>query len=186
MQLATARLTLRDFTADDWPAVLAYQRDPRYLRYYEWTERTPEDVRAFVGLFLAQQQERPRLRFQPAIVLTATGELIGNCGVRRSSAGSPVAELGYEIAPDRWGHGYATEAARAMLTFAFDELRVHRVAAWCVADNAGSIRVLQKLGMRREGHLRETEQYKGRWWDTLVFALLEPEWRALSSGQRPV
>lgn len=181
MQLNTDRLTLRDFMADDWPAVLAYQREARYLRYYAWTDRTAEDVQAFVGMFLAQQQERPRLRFQLAVTLRQTGELIGNCGVRKSSAGAMTAELGYEIAPAQWGCGYATEAARAMVAFAFDELGVHRVAAWCVADNTGSIRVLEKVGMRQEGCLQETDFYKGRWWDTLVFAVLEPEWRALYS-----
>jgi RimJ/RimL family protein N-acetyltransferase len=176
MQLTTPRLTLREFTPGDWPAVLAYQSDPHYLRYYEWTERTPEAVRQFVGVFLAQQRERPRSRYQLAVTLTATGELIGNCGVRLPAAGAPAAELGYEIAPAQWGHGYATEAARAMVAFAFVGLKVHRVAAWCVADNAGSIGVLRKLGFRQEGHLRQREFYKGKWWDTLVWAVLHDEW----------
>jgi RimJ/RimL family protein N-acetyltransferase len=190
MHLQTPRLTLREFEADDWPAVLAYQSDPRYLRYYEWTERTPETVRQFVGIFLAQQREQPRSRYQLAVTVTATGELIGNCGVRRATADSLDAEMGYEIAPQQWGHGYATEAAQAMLDFAFADLRLHRVAAWCVADNAGSIRVLQKLGLRQEGHLRETDYFKGRWWDTLVWAILRTEWQAnrnrpaMMDGQR--
>lgn len=176
--LHTSRLTLRDFREDDWEAVLAYQRDPRYLRYYEWVDRSPEEVQRFVQMFLRQQHERPRARFQLAVILNDTGELIGNCGVRKASAAALDAEMGYELAPDHWGRGYATEAARAMLAFAFNDLRVHRVAAWCVADNTGSIRVLQKLGMRQEGHLRETDYYKGRWWDTLVWAILRPEWLA--------
>lgn len=183
MNLTTPRLSLREFTADDWPAVLAYQSDPRYLRYYEWTNRTPDDVRQFVAMFLDQQQERPRLRYQLAVTLRATGELIGNCAIRQASVGALDAELGYEIAPDHWGHGYATEAAAAMLGFAFDDLRLHRVAAWCVADNAGSIRVLEKLGLRREGHLRQTDYYKDRWWDTLVWAILRPEWQAARAGR---
>jgi RimJ/RimL family protein N-acetyltransferase len=135
-------------------------------------------------MFLDQQSEQPRLRFQLVVTLRDTGELIGNCGVRKSSADATAAELGYEIAPAWWGHGYATEAARAMVGFAFDALRVHSVAAWCVADNAGSIRVLEKVGLRQEGRLVQTDFYKGRWWDTLVFAVLEPEWRALQSGRR--
>ena len=69
MELLTERLVLREFVADDWAAVLAYQRDARYLRLYEWTERSAEDVRAFVGLFVAQQQEQPRARFQLAVTL---------------------------------------------------------------------------------------------------------------------
>jgi RimJ/RimL family protein N-acetyltransferase len=104
--------------------------------------------------------------------------LIGNCGIRLASAGAHQADLGYELDPDFWGQGYATEAARAMVEFGFTQLRVHRVWSWCVADNAGSAHVLEKLGMQLEGRLRHNEYYKGRWWDTLMFGMLEDEWRA--------
>ena len=97
MLLTTDRLVLREFRATDWPAVLAYQTDPLYLRYYEWTERTPEDVRGFVQRFMAQQQESPRLKFQLAIVLKATEQLIGNCGIRMGSADAREADIGYEL-----------------------------------------------------------------------------------------
>ena len=85
--------------------------------------------------------------------------------------------MGYEIAPEHWGQGYATEAARAILAFGLRELRLHRVWASCVADNLGSARVLTRLGMRLEGRLREAEFYKGRYWDTLIFAILKDEWQ---------
>jgi RimJ/RimL family protein N-acetyltransferase len=85
-------------------------------------------------------------------------------------------DIGYELAPQHWGHGYATEAARAILRFGFTQLRVHRIWSYCVAENTGSAHVLEKLGMRLEGRLREKEFYKGCWWDTLMYALLEQEW----------
>ena len=176
MILTTERLVLREFRATDWPAMLAYQSDPRYLRYYEWTERTPEDVRAFIQRFLDQQQETPRIKFQLAITLKGSDELIGNCGVRMASAGAREADIGYELAPQYWGQGFATEAARAIVQFGFTQLRPHRISAWCIAENAGSVRVLEKLGMRQEGRLREKEYFKGRWWDTLLFAVLDYEW----------
>jgi RimJ/RimL family protein N-acetyltransferase len=178
MQIATDRLILREFAESDWPAVLAYQRDPRYLRYYEWEERTPEAVREFVGRFVAQEASQPRIRFQLAVTLKSTGQLIGNCGIRHDSVGAHEADIGYELAPDHWGHGYATEAARAILEFGFTDLRVHRISAWCVADNVGSARVLEKIGMQPEGRLRDKDRYKGRWWDRLLFAILEEEWRS--------
>jgi RimJ/RimL family protein N-acetyltransferase len=176
MEILTERLRLRDFRTDDWPAVLAYQRDPLYLRYYEWTDRTPEAVREFVDLFVAAQRERPRTRFQLAVELGATGELIGNCGIRMKQPGALEADIGYELAPWHWGHGYATEAARAIVRFGFTELGVHRIWSYCVADNLGSAHVLEKLGMQLEGRLRERDFYKDRWWDTLVFGLLDREW----------
>ncbi len=186
MELRTPRLLLRDFVPGDWPAVLAYQQDPRYLRYYAWTERTPEAVQEFVGWFLAQQQAQPRLKFQFAVTLAATGELIGNCGVRKESADALEASLGYELAPDHWGKGYATEAARAVLAFGFARLGAHRITAECVAENAASAHVLTKIGFQLEGRLREKEFYKGRWWDTLLFAILEPEWRIRATPAQEV
>ena len=83
----------------------------------------------------------------------------------------------YELDPRFWGRGYATEAARAVLAFGMTRLKPHRVWAHCVADNLGSIRVLAKLGLRQEARLREAEYYKARYWDTLIYAILEDEWR---------
>ena len=178
MILATERLVLREFVEDDWPAVLAYQQNPLYLRYYEWTERTPEGAREFVRMFLAQQQQAPRIKFQLAATLKSTGQLIGNCGIRLKSADAREADIGYELDPRYWGQGYATEAARVIVQFGFAQLRLHRIWSWCIAENAGSAHVLEKLGMRQEGHLRENEYLKGRWWDTLLYAILDYEWQA--------
>jgi RimJ/RimL family protein N-acetyltransferase len=182
MQLTTERLILREFTEHDWPDVLAYQTDPLYLCYYEWTERTPDAVQKFVQTFLAQQRERRRTKFQLAMTLKPDGRLIGNCGIRMASPGAREADIGYELSPHYWRRGYATEAARVLLAFGFTDLRLHRIWSRCVADNVGSARVLAKIGMRAEGRLREKEYFKGRWWDTLLFAILDHEWRALSGS----
>ena len=177
MLLETPHLLLREFEPDDWPAVLTYQSDPRYLRLYAWTERTAADVRAFVEAFVASRAAEPRLTVQLAITLRDGGQLIGNCGIRLAEPGVRIGDLGYELSPEHWGRGYATEAARAMVDFAFSELQLHRVWAECVPENTASRRVLEKLGMRREGRLRQTRWYKGRWWDTLLYGILEDEWR---------
>ena len=178
MRILTGRLVLRDFTLDDWPAVLEYQRDPRYLRYYPWTDRTEADAREFVQMFIDQQAERPRRKFQLAITFPDDDRPIGNCGIRRNQANGWEADIGYEIAPKYWGRGYATEVALAIVDFGFWELDLHRLSSWCIADNAASARVLEKVGMRLEGRLRENEYFKGRWWDTLLYGLLKSEWRA--------
>jgi RimJ/RimL family protein N-acetyltransferase len=178
MELVTERLVLREYSADDWPDVLTYQTDPRYLRYYEWTGRTPEAVQAFVQMFLDQQRAQPRTKFQLAVALKSNHRLVGSCGIRVASAGAREGDIGYELSPAYWGQGYATEAARAIVGFGFSELGLHRIWSWCVADNLGSARVLEKLGMRLEGRLRDKAYYKGRWWDRLLFAILEDEWHA--------
>jgi ribosomal-protein-alanine N-acetyltransferase len=183
MEFTTDRLVLREFTLEDWPAVLAYQSDPLYLRYTQWTERTPEAVQAFVQMFIAQQEQQPRSKYQLVVTLRSTGQLIGNCGIRLEPPGVlsgevHEAEIGYELAPAHWAQGYATEAAGAIVRYGFEELRVHRIGAWCIAENIASAHVLEKLGMRAEGRLREKEYFRGRWWDTLLYAILDHEWHA--------
>ena len=176
MILKTKRLVLREFEEEDWRAVLAYQSHPLYLRYNPWTHRTEQDVRAFVRMFLAQRQDSPRTKFQLAITLAPGGQLIGNAGIRTKTPDAWEADIGYELDPGYWGRGYATEAARTLLDFGFRELNLHRVWAWCIAENTASAHVLEKIGMRQEGHLRENEWMKGRWWDTLLYAIVEHEW----------
>lgn len=105
MNLETPRLLLREFVEDDWPAVLAYQSDPRYLRYYHWTERTEKDVRTFVNMFLNQRHEQPRTRFQLALVLKLDGRLIGNCGIRIDDPKQREANIGYELETPVMGPG---------------------------------------------------------------------------------
>ena len=177
MRIVTDRLVLREFLTDDCPAVLRYQSDPRYLRLSPWTDRTEAAVREFVQQFVDQQAERPRRNFQLAITLPG-GEQIGNCGIRRNRENDWEADIGYELAPQYWGQGYATEAARAIVLFGFQELGLYRIAAWCNADNLASAGVLEKVGLQLEGRLRENEYFKGRWWNALLYGLLEREWRA--------
>ncbi len=177
MLRVTSRLVLREFVPEDWPAVLAYQIQPEYLRYNRWTGRTAEEVQEFIQRFIDWQHEEPRHRYQLAVTLQETGELIGNCGLRLEYPGATEGDIGYEFAHQHWGNGYATEAAHSMVAFGFEELRLHRIWASCVADNLGSSRVMEKLGMQREAHFRDKEWFKGRWWDAYIYAILEHEWR---------
>ena len=80
-------------------------------------------------------------------------------------------DIGYELGPRLWGQGYVTEAARAMVDFGFRDLRLHRLSSWCIADNAASARVLEKVGFTLEGRLRPNERFKGPRWDTLLYGL---------------
>lgn len=173
MQLTTPRLQLREFEEADWEAVLAYQSDPRYLRYYPWTERTEPDVRQFVDEFVQDRYVALRRRFQLAVTLRESGTLIGNCGIRITDPEQREGSLGYELDPRCWGNGYATEAARQMVRFAFTELRLQRVWATCVAENLASARVLERLGMRLDETFQMKEYFKGRWWEQRRIAILE-------------
>jgi RimJ/RimL family protein N-acetyltransferase len=178
MILETDRLLMRDFIEADWQAVFTYQSDPLYLRYNYWTHRTQKDVCEFVQMFIGQQKEQPRTKFQLAVVLKEENRLIGNCGIRVNDSELREANIGYELNTQYWGQGYATEAAQAILKFGFKELGMHRIWSWCVTENVASVRVLEKIGMRREGHLREKELIKGRWYDNFLYAILDHEWKA--------
>lgn len=176
MRLHTARLTLREFTADDWHAMHAYQQEPAYLRFYDRERVDEDDARALVGAFRSWGAEEPRARVQLAITLRETGELIGNVGLRRETAEARVAEMGYELAPAHWGRGYATESARALVDWGFDDAGLARVHAHCIAENTASAGVLRKLGFREEGRLRAHQWIRGRPHDVLLFGLLRGEW----------
>jgi [ribosomal protein S5]-alanine N-acetyltransferase len=181
MELPTRRLLLREFREDDVAAVLAYQSKPRFSRFYAWSRRTEANASAMVRRFISWQQAPARRKVQLAI--TREGVLIGNVGLRRSSARVRVAELGFELDPDEWGNGYTTEAASALLGWGFDQLGLHRVGAHCIAEIEASARVLQRLGMRLEGRSRENHYFKKRWWDTLHFGVLEDEWLARATHE---
>jgi ribosomal-protein-alanine N-acetyltransferase len=172
MILETKRLKLREFVESDWKAVLAYQNDPRYLRYYPWQQRTEAEVRAFVQIFTEWQVYLQRYKFQWALTIKDSGILIGNAGIRKENISDHEAELGYEVNPQYWGHGYASEAARAVRDFGFQELGLHRIWANCLKENSASRRVLEKIGMRLEGTLRDHEFFKERYWDTCLYAIL--------------
>jgi RimJ/RimL family protein N-acetyltransferase len=175
--LTTNRLLLREFVENDWRAVFEYQSDPAYLRYNPWLYRTELDVRSFVRMFMDWSLEVPRKKYQFAIVLKEEERLIGNCGIRMQTPHAQIADIGYEIDQRYWGQGYATEASLALLAFGFNQLHLHRIWAYCIAENTASAHVLEKIGMTYEGCQRESERMKNRWWDTLHYAILEHEWR---------
>ena len=182
MRIITQRLRLREFESGDWPAVLAYQSDPRYLRFYPWEDRIEQDAREFVEAFLVLQKEQPRLNFQLVVEIKGEGKLIGNCGIRIDEPGGDVANIGYEIDPEYWGHGYATEAASTMVNFGFLRLKMRRIWAECLAENQASARVLEKTGMKLSVFKPKQAFIKGGWYDQLVYAIDYQEWSGNNMG----
>ena len=181
MHLQTDRLSLREFTPTDWKATLAYQTAPGYQRYSPEVGRTETDARAFIARFLKWQREEPRFRYQWAVTLLGDGALIGNCGIRKSEPDALDAEIGCELAPEFWGLGFAVELSRLLLRFGFTELGLHRIHASCVADNVASVRVLENVGMRQEGRIRQNVRIHDRWCDTILYGTLESEWKTRGS-----
>ena len=178
--LRTPRLVLRDFSGDDFAALARYHRDPRYREFIPAPANGDESTRELLDRFIGWQGEEPRSRFQLAVARTSSGEMIGSVGLRRRAPEKRVADVGFELAPPHWGQGYATEAAAALVGYGFSELGLHRVFAHCIGENEASARVLARIGMRREGVLREHEFFRERWWDVHLYGMLAAEWLPLA------
>lgn len=178
----TERLVLRDFEERDWEAVHAYASDPEVVQYMDWGPNTEEETRKFVQRAIANQKEQPRRNYTLAIVLKSDSRLIGGCGIEVSNPDNREGWIGYCLNRNFWGKGYGTETARALLKFGFNYLNLHRVYATCDPANIASAQVLEKIGMQREGHLRENKRAKGKWRDSLLYAILDCEWRKSKSG----
>ncbi|MFP4056730.1 MAG: GNAT family N-acetyltransferase [Candidatus Brocadiia bacterium] len=185
LPLHTERLALREFEERDWTAVHRYAADPEVVRFMQWGPNAEAETQGFVARAIAAQAAQPRTGYELAIVRAADGQLIGSGGLRLADAQARSGSIGYCLARPFWGRGYATEAAKALLGLAFDSLGLHRVWAACDVENAASARVLQKAGLIREGRLREHKWVKGRWRDSLLFALLDREWDRLQTAHIP-
>jgi RimJ/RimL family protein N-acetyltransferase len=176
VRLTTERLVLREFEEADWPAFHAVESLPEVARYQSFEPRTVEESRRYVAAASGSVMDDPRRFYDLAVILVTEDRLIGRCGLGIADVDLREGTLWYTLHPARWGHGYTTEAARALVDFGFRELRLHRIWADCDPANVGSWRVLEKLGMRREGHLRENAWVKGKWVDSLIYAVLDREW----------
>ncbi|HZD80231.1 MAG TPA: GNAT family protein [Actinomycetota bacterium] len=175
--IITERLRLRPFTADDLPALLAMQSDPEVTRYLYWDVRSEPQVRtALEKKIAATAIHADGDVLAAAAELLATGELVADLVLHLVSGEHRTAEIGFIVPPAHQRRGYATEAARAVLRIAFDELGLHRVIGRLEARNTASARVLEKLRMRREAHLVENEFVKGEWQSELIYAILDREW----------
>lgn len=190
LRLETERLLLREFQFNDWPDVHEYACDPEVVRHLEWGPNSKEETIRFVEGALACQREYPRMVYEFA-VLTRPGidqqtppdqtKLIGACGMRLLTPKGDQAEIGYCFARRHWQKGFASEASIALLNFGFTNLNLHRVYATCDNTNIGSARVLEKIGMRREGLSIKDKKIRGNWRDTLHFAILREEWEAFKA-----
>ena len=171
---------LRRFALADVATFIAYRSDPVVARYQSWDAPYPRE--AGEQMIAGLQHDHPDTAgqwFQFALTLRSTGELIGDLASGTDSGDDRQAEIGFTIRPEFQGRGYATEAARLLLAYLFGARGKHRVRADCDARNPASAAVLERIGMRREGWLRESTWFKGEWTDDLLYAMLDREWAAI-------
>jgi ribosomal-protein-alanine N-acetyltransferase len=173
--LHTARLRLRPFNGADANALFALHSKAHVLRYWDappWSER--ERAERFIAACRRMAEEGTGARL--AIEHLSDGAFIGWCGLTRWNPDYRSASLGYCLDDAAWGQGYATEAVRALLQWAFDVLDLNRVQAETDTRNVASARVLEKLNFVREGTLREDCVVDGVVSDSWVYGLLRRQW----------
>ena len=177
--LQTVRLHLRPFDDADANALFTLHSSAHVLRYWDappWSDR----VRAERFIAACRRMAAEGTGTRLAVDRVSDGTFIGWCGLTRWNPDHRSASMGYCLDDAAWGHGYATEAARALLHWAFDTLDLNRVQAETDTRNAASARVLEKLGFMREGTLREDCVVNGDVSDSWVYGLIRREWRTSS------
>lgn len=182
LPVTTDRLTLRRYTETDLDDLHRLHAHPDVARYMYWEPWSRG--RAMEGLGRRMQQSSPTHEgdvLDLAVIRTADGVSLGEVHLQNVSDEHRRAELGFAFHPAHHGHGYAREAATAMLRLAFETFAFRRVIGRCDADNAASAGLMERLGMRREAHLVENEFVKGVWASEYLYAMLASEWSTLAS-----
>ncbi|MFB2894345.1 GNAT family N-acetyltransferase [Aerosakkonemataceae cyanobacterium BLCC-F50] len=179
--MATQRLVIRRMTETDLPDFLSYQTHPDVLRYMPVIPLTQERA----VRFLAQQavveigDNGGYIVF--AIYHVGDAKMIGEVSINLLPKTQSKGEIGWSLHPSYQGHGYATEASQVLLTYGFTHHKLHRITSICDTRNSASFRLMERLGMRREGHLRQSQFINGAWQDEYLYALLYDEWLSQQS-----
>lgn len=177
--IETARLTLRPLEDGDLNDLVEFYSRPEVVQFLYWEVRSlAETKQALDQKKLITRLTEEGAGLVLAVVLKATGKVIGEVTLFWRSQEHRQGEVGYIFNPDYQGYGYATEAATVMLALGFDELKLHRIYGSCDARNVASYKLMERLGMRREAYFVHNEIFKGEWGDELIYAILEDEWRA--------
>ena len=175
-ELAAERLVVRRFQDSDLQAFLGYRNDPGVSRYQNWEALSAPRAQALLAEQRHLEPGTPGPWFTFALALKGSNQLIGDCGLQVLLQDARQAQITISLAPVHQGIGLATEAFTTILDYAFINLDLHRVIAVVDAENAGPVRLFERVGMRREGHFVKNVWFKGRWADEYLYAVLQAEW----------
>ncbi|RXZ76740.1 N-acetyltransferase [Paenibacillaceae bacterium] len=174
MLVATERLIIRQFEPEDWQTILDYTSDEHVMKYIPEGVLSGEGTKAFVNDNLGEQAKNF------PVLLSDDNIIIGHLGFH-PYFGEHTYEIGWVFNSNYYNQGYASEAARAMLKYGFETLNLHRIIATCQPENIPSYRVMEKIGMRREGYFKQCIPHGNEWWDEYYYAILQEEWHALAA-----
>ncbi len=173
--LKAGKLILREFKEMDLNDYRLVRSSPDFQQYYSEEDSTIEKSDYLLNQFISQACAKPRTCYQLAIE-NEVERLIGSCGIRVVSIEDKKGSFGCELAKEYWSQGLSLIASRTMIDFGFKNLGLHRIYAETISENKAAVALAKKLGMRLEAEFRENRFFKGRWWNTLVLAILSSEW----------
>jgi len=172
MNIESERLVVRKFTLADVEAIHEYTSNPTVMKYIPEGVMSLEETKSFIIDNLGENVEKY------AVCLKEGNRLIGHIAFFKYF-GEHTYEIGWVFNPKYYNKGYATEAARTILNYGFTELKLHRIIATCQPENVPSYRIMEKIGMRREGYFKKCIPHEDDWWDEYYYAVLNEEWTAL-------
>ena len=173
LPIKTRRLTIREYTEEDWPTVYAYVKDKAFWKFQAGEPPSEDRVKALFQWAVREQTIAPQVNYYLAATDAKNGDVIGEAVLKLIPPGHGQGEIGFGVSPALWKRGFATEITRTMVEAGFKTFRLHRISAQCAPENKASIRVMQKLGMAREGLLREHYRSGDRYWSSVIYAVLE-------------
>lgn len=176
MNLQTERLRLEELTPFDLNNLHYLNSCPEVDEFNTLgIPKNIEETQQHLQRFLNAQEANPRSSYNWKIILSSTLQFIGVAGMNVSNNRFKLGEIYYNILPEFWGNGYATEAGKRLVQFGFNELKLHKVEAGVQTENLQSIKVLEKLGMTREGLRRKILPIRGTWKDNYHYAIVEDD-----------
>ena len=175
--LKSDRIFLRPVLQTDAQDIFSYRADPEISQFQTWHPKTIKDVQDFIETRIVNEPDHPGTWFQLAICKNDHDELIGDCGLHFLKDEPDQVEIGITLNRGHQGQGYATKALELVFAYVFDSLKKHRIIASVDPNNSASIRLLERMKMRREAHFIESIRSKDRWLDDLVYAILAREWK---------
>ena len=177
LNLETERLVIRPINLDDKGYIFEYRSDADVNKYQSWIPKTMDDVELFIS-GIAKQINIIDTWFQFVIIEKNSEKIIGDLGVHFWDKQNKQVEIGCTLNKNFQCNGYATEAVNRMIDFLFIELKKHRIIASIDPNNSSSIRLVERIGFRKEAHFVESLFVNEVWTDDLIYALIEKDWKA--------
>lgn len=175
MQLYTERLVLRDITIEDKQSIFDYRSDAEANKFQSWIPETLEEVESFIQRNNSEFNT-PESWYQLLIAHKETKDVIGDIGIHFLGSENLQVELGITLNTSFQRQGYASEALKGVISFLFNDLNKHRITASIDPDNTDSIKLMERIGLRKEGHFVKSLFWKNNWVDDVIYAVLQEEW----------